>query len=147
LRHLILAAFIALAACNSAPKAPVTDAVVQLPAATGRPGVAYFTLNGGAAEARLMEIKSPQVIRVELHDMVMKDGMMSMQKIEGGVAVPAGGAVAFKKGGKHAMLFDVNPAVKVGDEVALQFTYADGQSVEVKAKAAAPGAAGGEHQH
>ncbi len=147
MRHLILIPFIFLAACTSAPKDPVTEASVQLPAAAGRPGVAYFTLNGGAAEARLMEVKSPQIIRIELHDSLMKDGMMAMQKIEGGVAVPAGQSVAFKQGGKHAMLFDVNPAIKAGDDVTLKFSYADGQSFDVKAKAKAPGASGGEHSH
>jgi periplasmic copper chaperone A len=137
---------IALSACQSKPVEGVTDARVTLPAVAGRPGAAYFTLNGGEADNRLLQVTSPQVIRIELHESMMKGGMMSMAAIEGGVAVPAGTKVEFKPGGKHAMLFDIAPAVKAGSKIKLTLTYANGRAVEVDANVK-PAGEGGGHAH
>lgn len=134
-----------LAACGGPPKPAIEDARVNLPAVAGRPGAAYFTIKGGPQEMRLMSVTSPAVGRVELHDTVTKGGMMSMVAIDAGVAVPAGDEVAFAPGGKHAMLFDINPKLKVGDAVKLRFTYADGFTVDAEAKVLAPGDEGGHH--
>jgi periplasmic copper chaperone A len=142
-----LSAILALSACQQTAKSPVTDATVSLPAVSGRPGAAYFTLHGGAKDTRLMEVRTPDAIRVELHESMKKDGMMSMAPIEGGVAVPAGGTVIFSPGGKHAMLFDMKPSLKAGDKVKLAFSFADGSTIDVDAEARAPGDAGGGHAH
>jgi periplasmic copper chaperone A len=137
-----------LSACGTKPVEGVTNARITLPAVTGRPGAAYFTLTGGEAENRLLSVTSPQVIRVELHDTVMKDGMMSMQSIEGGVSVPKAGKVAFEPGGKHAMLYDIAPSTKVGTTIKLNFTYANGRTIEVDAKVNPPGQGdSGGHAH
>jgi periplasmic copper chaperone A len=135
-----------LNACSTKPAEGVTDAVVKLPAVTGNPGAAYFTLNGGAADNRLMEVTSPHVVKIELHDNMMAGTMMKMTPIESGVAVPAGGKVAFKPGGKHAMLFDLNPKILPGTKMKLTFTYANGRKIEVDADVKAAGDAA-EHGH
>ena len=146
---------IALSACQPKPVEGVKDARITLPAVAGRPGAAYFTLTGGEADNRLLQVTSPQVIRVELHESMMKGGpstssggaMMSMRAIEGGVAVPAGTKVEFKPGGKHAMLFDIAPAVKAGGKIKLTLTYANGRAVEVDADVKPAGEGGGSHAH
>ena len=138
---------IALSACQPKPVEGVKDARITLPAVAGRPGAAYFTLTGGEADNRLLQVTSPQVIRVELHESMMKGGMMSMGAIEGGVAVPAGTKVEFKPGGKHAMLFDIAPAVKAGGKIKLTLTYANGRAVEVDADVKPAGEGGGSHAH
>lgn len=144
--RIALAAFaLILSACGAAPVEKVTDASVRLPAVKGNPGAAYFTLHGGPVENRLVEVASPQAVRAEMHDMVMAGGMMKMTPIEAGVAVPAGGKVAFKSGGKHVMLYDINPKVSAGDDMVLVLTYANGRKIEVNAKAEAAG--GGGHAH
>ncbi len=138
---------IALMSCGSKPVEGVTNARITLPAVAGRPGAAYFTLNGGEQDNRLMQVTSPQVIRVELHESIMKGGMMSMAAIEGGVAVPKGMKVEFEPSGKHAMLFDIAPAVKAGGKIKLTFTYANGRAVEVDADVKPAGEGGGDHAH
>jgi periplasmic copper chaperone A len=142
-----LAVALALSACQHAPKAPVTDAIVSLPAVAGRPGAAYFTLNGGEKNARVMEIHSPAAMRVELHESRMRDGKMSMAAMEGGVEVPARGTVKFTHGGKHAMMFDMKPGINAGDTVKLSFYFADGKTVNVDAIAHSPGDANLGHAH
>jgi copper(I)-binding protein len=137
-RSLLLIALVTTS-CGETAKPGVTDAQVNLPAVTGHPGVAYFTLKGGPSEMRLMSVTSPSVVKIEMHDMVMNGDMMSMPALDGGVAVPAGGEVRFAPMGKHAMLFDVNPKLKVGDTMKLSFTYADGLKIDTVAKVRAPG--------
>lgn len=134
-----------LTACGAKPVEGVNDAQISLPAVPGRPGAAYFTLQGGEKDNRLMQVTSPQVIRTELHESKMADGVMSMIAIESGVAVPSGGTIKFEPGGKHAMLFDINPAVKSGSKIKLNFTYADGRVIEADATVKAAGDAGHEH--
>ena len=130
MKMLAFAALLTLSACGQPQKAGVDDVVVHLPVAEGRPGVAYFTVKGGAVDAQLVSASSPQVIRVELHDNVMENGVMKMVRLEGGAAIPAGSTVKFEPGGKHAMLFDINPSVKNGSTIPLTFTYADGSKIE-----------------
>lgn len=99
-------------------------------------------------------MSSPQVIRVELHDNIMAGGpstgsggaMMKMTPLDAGVTVTSGGQVAFAPGGKHAMLFDINPAVKAGGTVELRFAYANGRAISAIAKVVAAGDVGA-HAH
>ena len=137
-------ATLALAACGQKDAAPVTDATVRLPAVSGNPGAAYFTLHGGEKDARLMSIASPQAGRVEMHDVKMEGGMMTMTPIDNGLAIPKGATITFETGGRHAMLFDMKPGLKAGDKVTLSFTYDDGRKVTVDAASEAPG---GGHGH
>ena len=136
---------LALASCGEPPKAGVRDAWVRLPAVAGNPGAAYFTLSGGPADATLTEVASPQAIRAEMHDNVSEGGMMKMTPITAGLAVPKGSEVKFAPGGKHVMLFDINPAVKPGTKMTLVFTYADGTKIEAQADAKAADEGGGAH--
>ena len=64
--------------------------------------------------------------------------MTSMKPIQQ-VRVPAGSDLVFAPGGKHVMLFDVNPGIKPGSPVPLLFTFADGQRITYKATAVGAG--------
>lgn len=136
-----MSVMLVLAACQqSIPKAASVDSAwVRLPAVAGRPGAAYFTIHGGAVEDRLMSVGSPQAIRAEMHDMSMDGGVMKMAAIEGGLAVPAKGDVAFTSGGKHVMLFDISPQALPGGKMTLTFTMASGQKLETEAAVVAAG--------
>ncbi len=149
----LLISALAMSACQKSAIENVTEAVVQLPAVAGRPGVAYFTLTGGATANRLMQVSSPQIVKIELHESKMmspstdsRQAVMTMAPIEAGVEVPAGGVVKFEPGGKHAMLFDINPKIGPGAKMKLSFTYSNGRMIEVDADVKAAGAAG-KHQH
>ncbi len=135
-----------LSACQQPVTEHVSDAVVKLPAVAGHPGAGYFTLHGGAERNKLVQVSSPQVGRVELHESIMKGGMMSMSAIEGGIDVPIDGEVKFQPGGKHAMLFEIDPKVTAGAKVKLNFAYSSGKIMEVDAEVKAAGDMGS-HQH
>lgn len=116
----------ALGACQQEQGLRVENGWVRLPAVAGRPGAAYFTLHGGAQPVRLLSVTSPVVIRTEMHDtMKGMQGMMQMRPMAG-VDVPARSTVKFEPGGKHVMLFNVNPGIKPGRAMEFTLTFADG---------------------
>lgn len=128
-----------LAGCQQqAAETKVERAWVRLPAVADRPGAAYFTILGGSKGDTLLEVSTPVAVRAELHETIDHAGMKSMQPVRD-VAVPAAGTLAFAPGGKHVMLFDLDPAVKAGDAVPLALTFAGGRKVEVQAKVVGPG--------
>ena len=53
--------------------------------------------------------------------------------------MPARGKVSFAPGGKHAMLFDVNPGIKPGGTITFIFTFADGLRIQQDAGVIAAG--------
>lgn len=143
-RFALAAACALTGACTheAPPARGVGNAWVRLPAVPGRPGAAYFTLHAGDAAARLVAVDSARVATVELHETMagMRDmaGMTGMRPISG-VDVPARGSVAFAPGGRHAMLFGIDPQVKPGDLVPLGFRFADGARLVASARAIAAG--------
>lgn len=48
--------------------------------------------------------------RVELHETIMNDGVMSMEHRPDGFVVPANGQFLFEPGGPHVMVFDIDPS-------------------------------------
>ncbi len=141
---LLALAAMALSGCGQEPELYIDGAWVRLAATPGSPAAGYFTLHGGPADARLLTVSSPVVIRIELHEtMAGGGGMMSMKPIDAGVAVPANGKVEFKPGGKHLMLFDVNPGIVPPKPLPLIFTFANGERIAVDAVVQRAGDAGG----
>jgi copper(I)-binding protein len=117
----------------------VTQAWVRLPAVAGQPAAAYFTLQGGRRDAKLVRIESALAAKTEMHQsMAGMQGMTSMVPLDH-VDVPAGGAVQFKPGGNHAMLIGLDPQVKPGTAVPLRFGFADGTTAEAEAKSVSAG--------
>ena len=133
---------VALLGCSQSdePRQGVSAAWVRLAAVNGNPSAAYFTLRGGSVDDRLMQVSSPLAIRTEMHDMAVAGGMMSMDAIKDGVAVPAGKTVSFAPGGKHVMLFDVSPKVETGSKLPLTLIMASGETIAVQADVIAAGA-------
>ncbi len=133
----------ALAACADKPTEPtVTGAVVRLAANPKAPSAGYFTIKGGPNEDRLLTVTSPVVIRVEMHESTASGGMAGMKPLDGGVAVPANTEVKFEPGGKHLMLFNINPGMKVGQTMRLDFVFASGLQLQAYAPLRAAGSAG-----
>ena len=140
-----LASLAALAACSSEPEAPrvtVEQAMVHLPAVKGRPGAGYFTLRPNNDPTRLLSVTSPSIERIELHDSVTKGGVSRMQKAD---SLTFGDALEFSPGGKHAMLFGLDPALKPGAKIPLTFTFDPAPPVTVQATVQGPG--GGHSGH
>jgi copper(I)-binding protein len=138
-----MALYALLSGCTSNPAeggVAVENAMVHLPAVKGRPGAAYFTLQADGDSTRLLSVSSPSIEQIELHDSVATGGVTRMQKVE---SLTFDDRLEFKPGGKHAMLFGVDPSLKPGAQIPLTFTFRSGPPVTVEAKVHGPG--GGSH--
>ncbi len=148
-----ISAFVAalsLAACgsgdNAAPFGPVDHVWVRLPAIEGRPAAAYFDLHGGEAGDSLIAIDSESVASIELHETMTMDLQMGEVTHDGmrmrpipATDVPAGETVRFEPGGKHAMLFAIDPQISPGTPLILNFRFDSGRDVQVEAATIAAG--------
>ena len=127
-----------LAACGTPQPIGIDHVWVRLPAVPGRPGAAYFTLHGGPAPQTLVAVSADAALRTEMHESMAKGAVMTMVPIAR-VDIPAKGEVAFKPGGRHAMLFGINPAYKRGSKMVLTFTFAGGNRITSNAPVLAAG--------
>lgn len=128
-----LAAALPLGACGGKPELYAEEGWVRLNAVPGRPAAAYFTLHGGAKPATLISVASDVAITTEMHE-----GGMAMRKVDT-VTIPAGETVAFQPGGRHVMLYDINPGVKPGRILSLLLTFSDGTRLRQGARVIAAG--------
>lgn len=114
-------------------------------------GAGYMTIgNAGAGADRLIAATSEVTPTVELHNMEVKDGMMTMAQVEGGIEVPAGGSVSLAPGGYHIMFIGPNQPFKEGECVALTLTFAEAGDLPVQLSVGPVGASEapmGEHGH
>lgn len=134
----VVAAALSAGGCQKQSVLYVDDGYVRLPAVAGRPGVAYFTLHGGSKPATLISVTAASVIRSELHQSMASGGMASMAPIKS-VTVQPGATVAFEPGGRHAMLFEINKAIKPGSIMPLIFTFENGVRIQFDAPVIAAG--------
>lgn len=121
-----------LSGCGQPAQIYVDKGYVRLPAVKGNPGVAYFTVHGGDADTRLLNVTAPSVIKTELHESMMSGSMASMAPIAD-IPVPAKAKISFAPGGKHVMLYTINPSVKPGGTIKLIFTFSNNLKIEYTA--------------
>ncbi|MFO8023904.1 copper chaperone PCu(A)C [Thiohalophilus sp.] len=86
--------------------------------------------NDGSEDVTLTGARCPDFSRVEIHDMVERDGMMRMIEQER-LTIPAGGQVELKPGSLHMMLMKPRRAIKQGETLEVTFETASGESIPV----------------
>ncbi|WP_267434468.1 copper chaperone PCu(A)C [Sphingomonas sp. GM_Shp_1] len=128
-----LAGAATLAGCSGAPELYAEEGWVRLAAVPGRPAAAYFIVHGGPKPVDLISVGSDVAITTEMHE-----GGMAMRKLER-VSVPAGGTVRFEPGGRHVMMYDMNPGVKPGRILSLLLTFSDGTRLRQGARVVGAG--------
>jgi copper(I)-binding protein len=97
---------------------------------------AFFHVTS-AADARLVDARSPIAGTVEMHETRLEGDMMRMRPVAA-IALPAGKAVAFKPGGYHLMLMALKRPIREGESVPLTLVVEgkDGQRRNVEVNAA-----------
>lgn len=139
-RRFLCAALLPLAACTQPPpQLSVDKGYIRLNAVQNRPAVAYFTIHGGTSDVTLLSVTTPVSVKSELHESMTADHMAKMTPI-GDFQVRAGSTNVFAPGGKHLMLFDMNPGIKPGRAVKLTFTFSNNQRIDLGVPTIAAGA-------
>lgn len=115
-------------------KIEVSDPWIRLMPAVSSNTAAYFTVKNVSGQKLILKRVSTEIVKtVEMHTIVEKEGLMSMQPLSK-VELPDQGAVKFKPGGKHLMLLGLKKPLMENDVKALTLHFSDGTSKEVAFK-------------
>ena len=134
---LLAALFILLAQSAFAHEFKIGDLEIVHPWARATPpgaavGAGYLVINNhGSSPDRLISATAEVAGHVEIHEMAVKDGVMTMRPIPGGLEIPAGGSVTLKPGSFHLMLMDLKTPLKEGAEFHGTLTFEKAGTVEV----------------
>jgi len=87
----------------------------------------FLTIENRGAEDDILiaaRVDGAVAAEMQLHEMAMENGVMSMFEVEGGIAVPAGETVILRPGGLHLMLMGLPEALAEGDSHEITLTFA-----------------------
>jgi copper(I)-binding protein len=125
----------------------ITQAWIRATPGGATIGGGYLTIeNKGSTPDRLIGGSADVAGKVEVHEMTMNNGVMTMRPLDKGLAIEPGKTVKLAPGGYHLMMFDLKSPLKQGDKlpVTLEFEKAgkvslslDVQSVGAQGPAAA----------
>lgn len=144
---LTLAPALTISGCNrpsGEAHVSITNPNINLPAVRGRPASGYFELEATAERGALTSVTSPKAGRVEMHETVETNGMSSMRPVAR-IAIDEGKPISFSPGGRHLMLFDIDPALAAGQQAELTFHFEKGEPVTTIATVQSPGGGHGSH--
>jgi copper(I)-binding protein len=129
----------ALAGCSEPPPLYVEGGSLRLNPNPAAPAAAYFTIHGGNENVVLRDVLTDEAVRLEIHESSTKDGVASMQRIET-IDVPARSTVKLEPGGKHIMLWSINPQALEDGKVTFTFIFSNGDRIIADAEVQQTGA-------
>jgi len=92
---------------------------------------AYMTLNNSTNKnRRLISASSSVSKRIEIHEHIMKDGMMRMRQRDS-VEILANDSTVFQPSGYHLMIFDLKQPLKAGETIIITLHFDDESSLDV----------------
>ena len=98
-------------------------------------GAGYFKIkNIGQTDIELLEVVSESLNNIEMHTIIMEEGVSKMRPIKGGVIVKAGESLEFKPMGYHLMFFDINEKLIEGELMNTHFRFKNSKDLLVKFK-------------
>ncbi|MBR1120670.1 copper chaperone PCu(A)C [Bradyrhizobium lablabi] len=157
LRSIACAAVLAslFAASAQAQEVKAGDLVISQAWSRATPGGAkigggYLTIdNKGNAPDRLVSVAGDVAGKIEIHEMAMNNGVMTMRPLDKGLPIEPGKTVKLAPGGYHLMLMDLKNPLKQGDKVPLTLEFEKAGKVnvalDVQGVGAQAPAAGGDH--
>jgi hypothetical protein len=107
-------------------------------------GAFMSIVNQGKDADRLLSASSPIAGLVEIHEMAMEGGVMTMRAVKG-IDLKPGATVELRPGGYHVMLEELKQPLKQGDQIPVLLTFEKAGAMEIKVKVEAMGAAARTH--
>jgi copper(I)-binding protein len=111
----------------------------------------YLTIdNKGSTPDKLVGGSGDNFGKVEIHEMTMKNGVMTMRPLDKGLPIEAGKTVKLAPGSYHLMLMDLKQPFKQGDKVPVTLEFEKAGKVTLSLDVQGVGAQGparGEMKH
>lgn len=135
---LVVALLVSMAGVGAAqqmhgtPGADHGDHMMATPDAALSMGAFYFTVkNTGDEPDRLVKIESDIAESVEIHNVEMNNGAMTMQPQSDGVEIPAGEELVLEPGSYHVMLIGITKSLVDGEEFTATLHFEKAGEVEI----------------
>jgi copper(I)-binding protein len=92
----------------------------------------YLTIeNKGSLPDRLLSGSTDAASKIEIHEIAMDKGIMTMRPIEGGLFIEAGKALKFEPGGRHLMFIGLAAPFREGEQVSVSLAFESAGKVTV----------------
>jgi len=133
----VIACVVTSAGMVAAQEIKAGDLVLEHPWARATPGGAkvggaYLTItNKGTTADKLVGGSSPVAKKVEVHEMAMKNGVMTMRPLASGLSIGPGQTVTLAPGGYHIMLMDLSGPLKRNQQVPVTLHFEKAGNVDV----------------
>ena len=121
----------------------ITQAWTRATPSGAKIGGGYLTIeNKGSTPDRLINGSADVAGKVEVHEMAMKNGVMTMRPLDNGLTIEPGKTVKLAPGGYHLMMFDLKSPLKQGDKVPVTLQFEKAGKVQVTLDVQGVGAPG-----
>ena len=120
----------------------IDDAFARATPKGSEVGAGYLTIHNDGASADRLTSVSADFAQAQVHEMKMKDGVMQMREVTGGLEIPAHGTVKLSPGGYHVMFVGLKKPLVKGETVKATLTFEHAGQAEVQFPVAPAGAAG-----
>jgi periplasmic copper chaperone A len=102
----------------------ITQAWSRATPAGAKVGGGYLSIeNKGPTPDRLIGGSADIAGKVQIHEMAMNNGVMTMRPLDKGLVIEPGKTAKLAPGGYHLMLFDLKSPLKQGDKVPLMLEF------------------------
>jgi copper(I)-binding protein len=133
----IVLAVVLMAAPVRADEVKAGDLVITQAWSRATPGGAkvgggYLTIeNKGTTPDRLIGGSADVAAKVQVHEMSMNNGVMTMRPVEEGLVIEPGKTVKLAPAGYHLMIMDLKSPLKQGDKVPVTLEFEKAGKVAV----------------
>jgi copper(I)-binding protein len=119
----------------------VTQAWIRATPGGSRVAGGYLAIeNKGPAVDRLLSASTEAARKIEIHEMAVTDGVMTMRPVEGGLPIQAGNTVKFAPSGLHLMIVGLSAPLLRGDKVPVNLKFEKAGEIAVSFDVQAMGA-------
>ena len=108
----------------------VVSGHIVMGATPDRPAVGYFRVQGGPQPVQLVAVTADLAQRVEMHESVKENGVVTMKPLLR-ADVTAKGELVFKQGGKHLMIWNINPAAVRAGKLPMAFVFTNNNNERI----------------
>lgn len=145
---IVMALVITATTYAAAQEIKIGDLLIEHPWSRATPtgakvGAGYLVItNKGSAADKLTGGSTSAAGRLEIHEMSMKGGIMTMRPVTDGLTIEPGKSVTFAPGGYHLMFNELKAPLRRGDSVTATLEFEKAGKVDVTFDILAVGAKG-----